>query len=191
VKACNVLDPACAAPAAAQVTTDDGGIADLTLKGDFTGFYQFARADLLPTTLYTGQLLAGDTDTKVPAPLLSVNAVRLLASSIGVSFDLDPDGGVGHLFVNMFDCQDRHAPGVEFTISNRGAQTTTFYTKSGLPSTSATQTDTLGAGGAVNVPVGLITVSATLAGTTRSIGSLNVVIRPGGATFAWVRPRVH
>jgi hypothetical protein len=191
VQACNVLDPECAQPIAPAVTTNADGVAHLTLSGNFSGFYSLKRSDLLPTTLYPGALLADASVAPTPAPLLAQSGVALLASSIGVTFESGPDAGVGHLFINAFDCADRHAPGVMFAISAHGPKTTTFYTKGGLPSTTVDQTDTLGAGGAVNVPIGLATVTATLASSGRTIGSSNVVIREGEATFAWLRPRVH
>jgi hypothetical protein len=191
VQACTVLDPSCTAPVTAAIMTDDAGFGHFTVQGDFAGFYELTRDDLLPTTLYPGQLVAGELKAETPAPLLGNTGVAALATAIGVPFIDDPDAGVGHLFINAFDCEDRHAPGVSFTISSHGPQTTSFYTKGGFPSTSADRTDGLGAGGAVNVPIGLATVSAMQSDTKRPLGSISVVIRSRAATFAWIRMRAH
>ncbi len=137
-----------------------------------------------------GPLLAGSA-APTPAPMLTQNGVALLATAIGVPFVNDPDAGVGHLFLNVFDCHDLHAAGVTFSITSRGPDTRAFYTKGGLPSTTTGRTDGLGAGGAVNVPVGVATISATLAESQRALGSINVVIRGGEATLGLIRPRVQ
>jgi len=55
-----------------------------------------------------------------------------------------------------------------------------WYLKNSLPSTTATETDSVGSGGAVNVPAGAVTVTATLVATKRTIGAISAVITAGG-----------
>ena len=66
-----------------------------------------------------------------------------------------------------------------------------YYLAGGLPTTGASETDSLGGGGAVNVPVGPLTITATLAGTNKTLGSMKIYIVPGTETYAWVRVRTH
>jgi hypothetical protein len=68
-----------------------------------------------------------------------------------------------------------------------------WYSSGGgeLPSTTATTTDGIGAGGEVNVPVGAVTVVATLAATNMTLGQVNFLVFSGQASFAWLRVRTH
>jgi hypothetical protein len=191
-RACDALDPSCAKPVTPVVITDDAGQATFSVPGSFAGFYQFSGPGYLSARVYTGQLLAGAPTFAAPCALLGTQETSLLANAIGVTMSLDPDAGLGHVFFQSYDCFDRHAPGVTFTIAvDAGPQTVQWYAKNQLPSTTARETDSLGAGGAVNVPAGALTVTATLAATKRTLGAVNTVISAGGTTFAWVRVRTH
>jgi hypothetical protein len=191
VRACNPLDPLCNTPATTPALTDDAGVAQLTLPGDFIGFYSLSRADVVPTDFYLGQPMSGVAAESFPAPILTKTGVQLLSQSLGVGVDLSPDASVGMVFFNAYDCDDRHASGVTFTLSNTDPQTVAWYINNGLPTTTAKETDNLGAAGAVNVPVGQLVVTATLVDGNRALGSSNVLIHPGAATIAYVRVRTH
>jgi hypothetical protein len=191
-KACDALDPPCAKPVTPVVVTDDAGQASFSVPETFTGFYQFSGPGYLSARVYTGQLLAGAPSFAAPCALLGTQETSLLANAIGVTMSLDPDGGLGHIFFQSYDCFDRHAPGVTFSIAvDAGPQTVQWYAKNQLPSTTARETDSLGAGGAVNVPAGAVNVTATLASTKRTLGAVNTVVSAGATTFAWVRVRTH
>jgi hypothetical protein len=192
LEACNVLDPQCASPVTPLVVSDDAGVAHVNVPGDFAGFFRLSGAGYLPSALYPGPVLADASTGSVPTAMLKKNDTQLLAVAIGVPLETDPDAGVGHAFFQVFDCFDRQAPGVVFTLDvDGGSQTVQWYTKNDLPSTTAKETDTLGAGGAVNVPAGALTVTATLAATKQTLGTVNTVITAGGTTFAWVRVRTR
>jgi hypothetical protein len=49
----------------------------------------------------------------------------------------------------------------------------------------------LGAGGALNVPAGAFAVTATLAATHRTLGTVNTIVNAGALTYAWFRVRTH
>ena len=76
-------------------------------------------------------------------------------------------------------------------MSVDAGSTVQYYLVGGLPTTAATETDSLGGGGAVNVPVGPLTITATLAGTSQTLGSLKIYIAPGTESYAWLRVRTH
>jgi len=191
VTACNALDPTCRTPVVPSVVTGDAGVAEMTLPGDFVGFFTVARSDVLPTNLYTGRLLAHEPKVTFPdGPLLKQN-VQYLGQAIGIDVSLDPDGGLGHLFYTSFDCADRHVAGVSFALSSDAGGSSTFYLQNGLPNVHATVTDSSGSAGTVNVPVGNVQLTASFADGGSTIGTYNVFVQPATATIVWVRPRVR
>jgi hypothetical protein len=191
VLGCNVFDPACAS-SVGSATTNDAGVATMPVTGDFVGFFRLSAPSYLPAATYPGQLLADASGESITTAMLGINELQLLAAALGVTVDTAPDSGVGQAFFEAYDCFDHRASGVTFTLlADAGSGSTQFYTLNGAPSTSATETDTLGAGGAVNVPVGALSVQATIASTQRVIATINPIISSGGTTFAYVRPRTR
>jgi hypothetical protein len=192
LQACDPSSPGCQTPAAPPVTTDDAGEATFTVPGNFNGFLELTGTGYFPTSVYLGQLLADASTFAPPAGMLETTQGVLIASSLGVPLDLDASAGVGLTFFQVYDCFDRHGLGVEFALSaDAGPSTVQFYLQDNFPSRAATETDSLGTGGAINVPAGPMTVTATLAGTARTLGTAKVVVIAGGATFAWLRVRAH
>ena len=174
------------------MVSDDAGIANITLPGTFTGFLQFSGAGSLPSTVYPGQLLADASSETFPLAVLGASEGQLLAASLGVPFETNPEAGVGSAFFQVYDCNDDLAPGVSFTMAiDAGPETVQWYSNNQLPSTAATQTDSLGAGGAVNVRAGALAVTATLVASNRTLGTTNAIINAGGLTYAWFRVRTH
>ncbi len=110
----------------------------------------------------------------------------------------DAGSGTGVIFASAYDCHDRFASGVKFHLSNYGGQTEQFYAvgtaEAPSISTTATQTNVVGAGGFVNVPQGSVTVTATvdLPGSPGTmLGSVTVAVVPASATEAFFRTRTH
>jgi hypothetical protein len=192
VRACALRDLDCEGGAAAAATTDSTGAATFRLMENFNGFFEMSRSDLVPGTLYPGNFLTGQSVASFPAYAVSPAELQGLAAIITKdTVELDPEGSVGHALVTIYDCQDHQAPGVSLTYSASDAQTVPFYFQDGLPSGTATETDSYGLAGALNVPVGAVTVSGTLASGGRSVGMTTFLVRPGALTFAWIRARTH
>jgi hypothetical protein len=178
-------------PSAPEVT-DDAGVAHFPLKGDFAGFFTLERSDLVPAALYPGNLLAGHPSETFPWAAITPSGFQSLTAIVTSSAPaLDQDGGLGHTFVTVYDCHDHQAAGVSFTYSNSSDKAVVFYMNSGLPTTQESQTDNYGLGGEINVPIGALTVHATLASNLLPIGGVNIVIRPGAITYANIRVRAH
>jgi hypothetical protein len=193
VQACDLLDPGCSMSPPTQVT-DDGGRATFQLDTGFQGFFRMqglvGGAPGVPVTLYTGTFLSTDNDTSIPAYELSEDGLQILAGSlVQTPLALGPDAGAGHLLVNIYDCEDHQASGVKVAYSNLGAEAQPFYMVGGIPSTTGTETDSYGLAGAINIPTGAQTVTATLADKGTALGSTTVVVRPGEITWAWIRGR--
>jgi hypothetical protein len=193
VQGCNPGDPLCNFPVTTPLQfTDDAGEATVTVTRDFNGFFQFAAPNFVPSKLYPGQMQADASTFAPPVALLQIGEIEALASALKVDIDLGADASVGQLFFQAYDCFDRHAPGVTFSISvDGGPNSVQWYSRGVTPSTTVTDTDSLGAGGQVNVPTGAILVTATLSGTTTVLGNANVLVTGGGASFVWVRVRTH
>jgi hypothetical protein len=188
-RACpDLLDPTCAA-GTPWTTTDDAGAVALTVGADFAGLYEVNRPDLIPMTAYPGRLLIGPSAQQVAVSMMNQQTAALIGTELGVKLDLGADSGVGMIFIGAFDCFDHRASGVTFSLSNPGADTLVFYLQNGFPSTTARATDQgLGGGGAINVPLGATTVTASVF-PGRQIGTENVVIQPGGIVQMNFRPR--
>jgi hypothetical protein len=193
IQPCNLLDTACTMPVAAQQSTDDGGNARFILPGDFAGYFQMTQANLFPSLLFPGNPLPDASFQSDPSPLLSIAATQGLAGTLNVSISTDLDGSVGHAFIVVYDCDDRHAAGVQISIGDAGPDGSIFFYQAptGFPSTTDTATTSVGAAGAINYPAGVIQIVATEQSTGRLIATESAVIRPGSATFAWVRVRTH
>jgi hypothetical protein len=191
VEACRATDPACSSSVATG-TMDEAGVATFTTPGTFVGFLRLSAPGYFPSTTYPGQLVADASMESIPTAMLGVDELQLLAFALGVPVDTGADSGVGHAFFEVYDCYDHHAAGVTFALlGDAGAQTQQWYTRNGAPSTTANETDSLGAGGAVNVPAGGLTVTATLAATNQPLGTINAIIAPGETVFGFVRVRTH
>jgi hypothetical protein len=192
IEACDPGDLLCSTPVTPIVTTEDAGVATLTVPGNFTGFFKFTAAGYLPSYTYQGNFLADASTLAPPAAMLAPADAITLAGSLGAIVDLDAGSSVGLVFFEVYDCFDRHGAGVQFALStDAGPTTVPFYLADGLPSGTATETDSVGAAGAVNVPVGPMTITATLAATNQTLGSITVNVRAGGTTSGWVRARTH
>jgi hypothetical protein len=185
-------------------TTNDAGLSTFTLLNSFDGFFEFdPDAGLFTTSFWPGLMVAGDTTATIGATTLPLAAIGELQAVLpGVHIDGEADGGLGHVLLTVYDCQDHSAPGVSFTPSSTapaggGYATQLFYTASAggpgmeLPSTTATKTDNSGTGGILNVPTGLLTVAVTQASTGRQVGVVNVLVPPGRAAAAILRVRTH
>lgn len=192
VQGCNALDVVCSAPISGPVVTSDAGEATIVTYDNFDGFFQFSASGYVPATLYMGNLAPGISTFAPPAEILSTAGAGSFSAALGVPISLDAGAGVGLVFLQVFDCFDRHAAGVTFTMSSVGPDTVLWYGQNAIPSTSARQTDSLGTGGAVNVPAGSLLVTATLAATGQTVGTRDIfVVRDGQMTTGWVRAQTQ
>ena len=197
VLACTPLDPNCQNPVGPPATTDDAGVASLTLPGGFTGFYRLEGDGFVPSYFYpTARLLAGQPKVSFPTSITSEANYSALQAVFGTVANGDQDAGPGLIAVTQFDCHDRHAAGVAFTSSPAPAQTL-YLASGGIPSPGAMQTLAgEGAGVLLNVPSGGATITATLlggidAGPGQVVSTSNVVVHPGSITLVYLRPRAR
>jgi hypothetical protein len=205
VTACpNASDPACMNPIATRVP-DATGTVKFTLdtsKGPFKGYVIIesmgleggvydpdsgADADInklyFPSRVYYANP-APAADTTDTRELVSYGSAGVLQTVFGRK--LDPTLGV--ILASTVDCSDNTTAGVSVSLDMSGSTTLAFYFQGGVPSLTATQSDSFGIAGWINVPVGGRTVSARLASTQQPIGDVSMYVLGGWLSYADVGP---
>jgi hypothetical protein len=190
IRGCEDLDPACAMPTTPIETTGDAGQATVTVPDNFRGVFELSGPGYLTAGVYTNQLLADASTFTPPIPAISPDVASSVAAGLNVPFNLD--AGVGIMVFEVFDCFDRRAAGVAFSMTiDAGSGAVQYYVQDDLPSVAATETDSLGTAGALNVPAGPMTITGSLPGANRNLGSVQTVVIAGGVTFALWRVRAR
>jgi hypothetical protein len=190
IEGCGALDPSCAMPVTSLETTGDAGQATVTVQDNFLGFFKLSGPGYLTAGVYTNQLLADASTFTPPIPAISPDVASSVAAGLNVPVDLD--AGVGIMVFEVFDCFDRRAAGVAFSMAiDAGSGAVQYYVQDDLPSVAATETDSLGTAGALNVPAGPMTITGSLPGTNRNLGTIQTRVLAGGVTFALWRVRAR
>jgi hypothetical protein len=190
IRACGDLGPFCAPVITPIETTGDAGQATVTVPDDFGGFFELSGPGYLTAGVYTNQLLADASTFTPPIPAISPQAASAVAAGLNVPLDLD--AGVGIMVFEVFDCLDRRAAGVAFSMAiDAGSGAVQYYVQDDLPSVAARETDSLGTAGALNVPAGPMTITGSLPGVNRNLGSVQTTVLAGGVTFALWRVRAR
>lgn len=216
VKACpNVTDPSCALPVG-TAPTDATGMVKLklpTTNGPFAGYFLITptlpdagvRTDASGGGGADGSSPeggAGDGSTYVTSRIyysddpiatdftdtwaLFTNAEEATLASV---FQLPPaDPSLGIALLTVIDCTGQPAAGVSVEVDTASTETEGFYVSQGIISSTATQTDSSGIAGFVNVPTGARTFTAEFATTRATLGTLSAYLFPGAATYADLGP---
>lgn len=183
VRGCARLDVTCTRPVVGSVTSDAQGNAPLRLPGGFDGYLEISGPTIVPALWYFAPLPQGDGQYTVG--LLSEASFNQIAQTVGAT--IDPNAG--HTFNFALDCARTYGAfgaGVSFTSDATAPATRGFYLIDGLPSTTATSTDSSGIGGFVNLKPGVLTLASNLGG--QRIGSVSVLIRAGVITYSPIAP---
>ncbi|APR76578.1 Hypothetical protein A7982_01925 [Minicystis rosea] len=179
VKACFPLDTSCTSFAASEVTGSDGtarlAIAISTAIG-FNGYLDVSAPGYFETLAFVAPFVTDDQT--VPATLIGVDQGWSWASALGTTPQMDK----GHLLVTACDCARRPAPGVSFAVEPAGG--TPFYVGAAGVSGMAIETSApYCAGGFLNLPPGMITTNAKVAGLGGLVeSSSHAFIRAGALT---------
>jgi len=154
--------------------TNDAGIVTLSVPSGYNGFLLSLWDASLPAQVYIDPPVFRSA-TFEPPEMITRSEVSTLAGLLGSTLDgsavtLNPDQGI--LFLSVYDCGLNLAPGVVFSMSPAGTSAVFAYSSGGLYSTHATMSDTNGGAVVGNVPVGTVTITATIAATHRVIGAI-------------------
>lgn len=184
---CRKLDVNCENPVGPAFTADENGNLKMSIEASFDGYVQLTDPKIAPALYFLTAPATGDLDLPI-VPLASpfeANGI-VLSASAGTSPWL-PDRGI--VLLNAFDCQSATAANITYSVGGtHDPASFIFYLVNNLPTSNATFTDSTGYGGLVNVPVGVSTITATLAPSGVQVSKLSVLVRAGYITYSKVTP---
>jgi hypothetical protein len=117
-------------------------------------------------------------------PLFSRDDIDKLAAAQGNTWDQN----FGMLFAGMLDCSRKPAAGVTWDVSMVDMKSKRFFYVNGFPDEHALATDNTGFGGLLNAPPGTIAVTASVQTTGKPVGTANVLVRAGWASYTYLAP---
>jgi len=183
---CRKLDVTCEDPIGSTVVSDSGGGLAMPIEAAFDGYVKLTDSKIAPSLYFlTAPRDGGDLDLPTVPLATPLAAAGIVASAGGTTWD--PERGI--VLLNAFDCEGQPASNITYSIGGEPDPATfIFYLVNGLPTTAITATDATGYGGLVNVPVGVSTISATLAPSGRKVSNVSVLVRAGYVTYSSVTP---
>lgn len=201
VNACAVLDPDCTSGGGEQnaVTSDANGRAFITLPKDFFGYFLVdAGDDFYPMTVMLSQ-----PTYRVDNSLEIAVFPRVWIAGLSATIDVPAKKTDGHVIFRAQNCLPLRylsgdgiaaaADGVGVSYDTTGPDTSrTFYTSYGLmldPDATASQTVGGGFGGALNVPVGLRSVSGDIDGN--EVARTSIRMRAGTVGLVFLVPKTR
>lgn len=178
VNACGTLDGECTSPVAGPFSVPYGEPAELDLPPGFSGSLQIQSPDGLPGQLFLGRPIVQDTKGyDVILPTMDTVKFLLLATQQ----DYTPEDGI--FVITTRDCDRQPLAGVQVMNSAGGVG---FYFQNQLPQKTLTETTSEGAAGYVNVPPGLVSISATR--DARPMTGTSAIARGGWVTYVEIFP---
>jgi hypothetical protein len=180
VQACDRLDFLCNNPLQ-QATTDDGGIARLTLPGGFNGYYTLVANGYIPSLLQRPAQLAPEYSQN---GMVSPTTLTLGEQVVGVN----QDNNNAVVIVTLEDCASAPAVGATVEVSSPATGEQVVYFQDRLPTASATSTDVTGSAMIFNVPPGSMTVTGYFAGHHAVRAPITALTRSQEITFIQMWP---
>jgi hypothetical protein len=180
---CRRLDVECSEAIGDEAVTNAAGNVTLLAPLGFDGYARF-ESDGTANLLY---FFNPPVTSEQPEAQLSIGppaVMTLLALQAGVEQEAER----GVLLISARDCNGAIAPGVTLQANVKDTQATPFYSEQGLPSGSATQTDSAGYGGLLNARPGSITFSGIVAATGYVFGHVTLLAQPQTLTYGSVVP---
>jgi hypothetical protein len=182
VNLCSKLDPGCTSPLGTP-TVDAMGNLSVMVKSDFDGYLSVtdSTSNYIPAYIFLDPVVIGQNADIL---LIPKGAETELATQAMVA--IDPAGAL--LLVRTVDCTGKRTEGVTVSLSPKGKETG-FYVINNALVTTATQTDSAGNSGFVNVAAPTtVTVSGKVAASGVELGQITTLVRPGSMTYQLLRP---
>ncbi len=180
---CRKLDVECTDAIGEEAVTDSQGKVTLMAPSGFDGYARFES----PSTSNLLYFFNPPVTRAQPDVQLSIGGpevIMLLAKQAKV--DQAADRGV--ILIGARDCEGNIAPGVTLVATVQDDIATPFYSEQGLPSGTATQTDSAGYGGLLNAGAGSITFTGIVAATGFEFGHVTVLSQAQSLTYGSVVP---
>jgi hypothetical protein len=178
VVACTTLDIACSTPIA-SATSNDAGIALITVPSSFSGYYQLTAAGFTSAIASRTPQLGDESVQQGMADLALIAAGGGLA---GVT--IKPN--LATAIVSVLDCNEAPASNMLIQVDGPTAGEQLVYLADSLPSASATETDSTGSAIIYNVPAGTLRLTASFA-DQQPLRSISTLARVGWVTFVQIR----
>jgi hypothetical protein len=183
VTLCRKLDVTCSEPLSEELLTDAEGQVTLSVTSGFEG-YAYFRGDNIVDGLYFFNPGVSADLPPVTIQIGNAQVMTLLASQAGAMQAIDR----GVILLNARDCTGASAAGVTFSTMGSDAAAVPFYSKDGLPTGDAVQTDPAGYGGLLNAEPGSITFTAKVESMGRTLGQVTLLAKAGSITYGSVVP---
>jgi hypothetical protein len=190
VELCGILDQECLNPLPLD-PPDAGGNVTFTLQSQDRAFLIIRAEDpmdpmqsVMPTRAFLPVPIVTDPPEVKIIRVVTNGEFQGLVASSGQTYD--PTRGI--VVMLPVDCQDQRAKDVSLATDASDDTTVPYYFKGALPNFLATMTDEQGAGGWVNLPVGLVSATALHAPTGTPIGSASFSSRPGTISYVPIGP---
>ncbi|HTJ83461.1 MAG TPA: hypothetical protein VL400_17195 [Polyangiaceae bacterium] len=183
ISLCSSLDVDCTSPVPGTPQPDADGKVTLELDPAFDGYIEIGSDDCMPSLAYL--------HAPVILPMKEV-LIRMITPSQfqglvnAAQQTYDDTRGVAVILTS--NCQDDRTPGVAVTTQDTDAQSVAFYFRGNYPDIQATSTDKEGAAGYLNLPLGIITVDASIAETSQFIGESSFRSKAGRITYVPIGP---
>jgi hypothetical protein len=177
---CGKLDVECASPMAEGRTSSQGTV-HFNVSPLLDGYVLITNEGYDPTMMFLPPVL--EAVNLGAYPLTSIEAVSLLGQQLGQTLM----AGTGRLLTISAGCDHQTASGVALTGEKLGDSAVGFYAVGGLPSLSATATDSSGFAGFLNVEPGSITLNAK-AENGHKAGRVALLVRPGYVSIRRIQP---
>jgi hypothetical protein len=178
VRACFRSDVACSDPATPYISAGADGVVSVPLFEGFNGFLELTSDGMLPSMVFFADTWSAEllrALEQVPVALLPIPALLALGESARVP--VDPTGGV--ISINTYDCGGLLASGVRLETNT---QAVPYSFVNGLPVAYQNVTSEQGLAGFVNVPPGIVVVTAFPDDGARSMSIDTFLVRAGWGT---------
>jgi hypothetical protein len=174
-RSCTKLDTLCDRPVASDFHSDADGVLAVELDKHFDGYLEISAPGKLSPVLYFFYPPV-DEDRTIPFVQLAKQVNTGIDTTRGAAIALG------------YDCQGITAPGMQFSVDEADDNTLPFFMEKGLPSLTATETDSSGQGGFINVQPGSRLFTATLRESGAHIGTVSVLVRAPYITYTTMVP---
>jgi hypothetical protein len=190
-KVCGATDETCVSPVATGITGPDGTV-DLVQTVDAgavlvtEGYIELSGGSgggILPEVFFWSYPLVGPV-----ANLFATTITPTGADDIYRGVGLTRDPALAGVFVVGYDCRQITASGLTYTLSTPG-DFPAYYADGAVFASGLLSTDSSGGAVFLDVPPGNATVTATIAGSTTSIGHSSFFFRAGALTEVWALPK--
>ena len=179
LKLCNKYDVPCQSPLDTPTLEADGTLT-VSLPTEIEAYIDITSPDYEPTIAFLDHGVQNDNSA---VQLVPIGLAEILAQNAGVQVDKTK----GIILLRTADCTGGATAGASVTIFPNHEETR-FYTIQNSVTADASQTDSGGNAGFVNVTPGTVDITGTIGPTGPAYGSVKTLVRAGTMTYQIVPP---